>query len=104
MRIQIINDGNDLKAPLVPVHTMPTTTSGTAWQWVQPVMEDLNEEMGTDALSSKVRYVHLSVTKPLKEEFDAIVGADHDKVKEDDIEVAVALDGYLLLGRSEKST
>ncbi|KAI1011925.1 hypothetical protein LB503_004828 [Fusarium chuoi] len=104
MRIQMINDGNDPKAPLVPVHTMPTTTSGTAWQWVQPVMEDLNEEEGTYALSSKVRYVHLSVTNPLKEGFDVIVGADHEKAKEDDMEVAVALDGYLLLRQSEMNT
>ncbi|RKL51238.1 hypothetical protein BFJ72_g691 [Fusarium proliferatum] len=104
MRIQIINNGNDPKAPLVPVHTMPTTTSGTAWQWVQPVMEDLNERMGTDALSSEVRYVHLGVTNPLKEGFDAIVGADHEKAKEDGIEVAVALEGYLLLRQSEKNT
>lgn len=84
MRIKIINDGNDPKAPLVLVHTMPTTTSGTAWQWVQPVMEHLNEKMGTDTLSSGVKYVHLSVTNPLKEGLDAIVGADHEKAKEDE--------------------
>ncbi|CVK85141.1 uncharacterized protein FPRN_06954 [Fusarium proliferatum] len=104
MRIRIINDGNNPKAPLVPVHTMPTTTSGTAWQWVQPVMGDLNEEEGTDALSSGVKYVHLSVTNPLKEVFDAIVETDHEKAKEDGIEVAVALDGYLLLRQSEQNT
>jgi hypothetical protein len=55
-------------------------------------------------LSSEVRYVHLGVTNPLKEGFDAIVGADHEKAKEDGIEVAVALEGYLLLRQSEKNT
>ncbi|KAF4333887.1 hypothetical protein FBEOM_12281 [Fusarium beomiforme] len=101
MRIQVIDDDKDPKGALVPVHTMPTTTSGATWQWVQPVMEELQDEE-VDTLSAEVRYVHLGVTKPLREGFDATVGADNEKAKEDEMEVAVALDGYLLLRPSEK--
>ncbi|KAF5557001.1 hypothetical protein FNAPI_5578 [Fusarium napiforme] len=104
MRIQVISDGNDPKAPLVPVHTMPTTTSGAEWQWVQPVVDEAKGERDVDDLTSEVKYVHLGVTNPLREGFDATVGADNEKAKEDDIEVAVALDGYLLLRPSKKNS
>ncbi|EWG54188.1 hypothetical protein FVEG_17276 [Fusarium verticillioides 7600] len=103
VRIQVISDGTDPKAPLVPVHTMPTTTSGAEWQWVQPVVDETKGERDVDDLTSEVRYVHLGVTNPLREGFDATVGADNEKAKEDDIEVAVALDGYLLLRPSKNS-
>ncbi|KAL5593871.1 hypothetical protein FOBRF1_012973 [Fusarium oxysporum] len=103
MRIQVIDDGNDPKAPLVPVHTMPTTTSGATWKWVQPVMDEAEGERDVDAFTGEVRYVHLGVTNPLKEGFDATLGADSEKAREDDIEVAVALDGYLLLRPNKKN-
>ncbi|EMT67782.1 hypothetical protein FOC4_g10005891 [Fusarium odoratissimum] len=103
MRIQVIDDGNDAKAPLVPVHTMPTTTSGATWKWVQPVMDEAEGERDVDAFTGEVRYVHLGVTNPLKEGFDATLGADSEKAREDDIEVAVALDGYLLLRPNKKN-
>jgi hypothetical protein len=102
MRIQVIGDGKDTKGPLVPVHTMSTTTSGAEWQWVQPVMDETGRKENINALTGEVRYVHLGVTKPLKEGFDATVGADDEKAREDDIEVAVALDGYLLLRPNTK--
>ncbi|KAM0083817.1 hypothetical protein ACKRZS_004023 [Fusarium odoratissimum] len=103
MRIQVIDDGNDPKAPLVPVHTMPTTTSGATWKWVQPVMDEAEGERDVDAFTGEVIYVHLGVTNPLKEGFDATLGADSEKAREDDIEVAVALDGYLLLRPNKKN-
>ncbi|KAF5658339.1 hypothetical protein FCIRC_12931 [Fusarium circinatum] len=102
MRIQVVDDGNGPKGPLVPVHTMPTTTSGAEWQWVQPVMDEAEEEKNDDPLTSEVRYVHLGVTNPLKEGFDATVGADNEKAKEENFEVAVALVGYLLLRPNKK--
>ncbi|KAF5966120.1 hypothetical protein FBULB1_11822 [Fusarium bulbicola] len=102
MRIQVVNDGSVQNGALVPVHTMPTTTSGTSWQWVQPVMEDTHEEGDNAALKAEVRYVHLGVTNPLKDGFDATVGANNEKAKEENIEVVVALDGYLLLRPDKK--
>ncbi|KAF4443536.1 hypothetical protein FACUT_1273 [Fusarium acutatum] len=102
MRIQVVDDGSDPKGPLVPVHTMPTTTSGAEWQWVQPVLDGAEGGSNDDPLTCDVRYVHLGVTGPLKEGFDATVGVDDEKAKEENIEVAVALDGYLLLRPSKK--
>ncbi|TVY75397.1 hypothetical protein Focb16_v005292 [Fusarium oxysporum f. sp. cubense] len=104
MRIQVIDDGKDTKGPLVPVHTMSTTTSGAEWQWVQPVMDETGGRENIDALTGDVRYVHLGVTNPLKEGFDTTVGADDEKAREDDVEVAVALDGYLLLRPNKKKS
>ncbi|CAM1505073.1 Fc.00g107100.m01.CDS01 [Cosmosporella sp. VM-42] len=90
----------------VPVHTPSTTATGAEWQWVQPVvetpmssgqdeMEPGLESMAT--LSELVEYIHLEVMEPLKTGFDSVVAAEDVEAKGEEVEMAVALDGYLLL-------
>lgn len=97
--IQIV-DGKDeaLSRVRLPVHTPAATTAGAKWQWVQPVEDDLMAG-GGDAVEAypDVKYVHLDITEPLKEGFDSTVGVEGEKAAEDGLEMAVALEGYMLL-------
>jgi hypothetical protein len=60
---------------------------------------------GGDALEANpdVKYVHLDTTEPLKEGFDSMVGVEGEKVAEDGLEMAVALEGYMLLRQKKTS-
>ncbi|KAK7419841.1 hypothetical protein QQZ08_010675 [Neonectria magnoliae] len=100
MRIQV--EGKTATGMRVPVHTPSTAATGSKWQWVQPVVDlpmlsTVDKIEPNRGLGRKVKYVHLGVTAPLKEGFDSAVGAEDEKTKSEEMEVAVALDGYLLL-------
>ncbi|KAI1112090.1 hypothetical protein F5Y14DRAFT_442836 [Nemania sp. NC0429] len=74
---------------------------------VQPVMvneppyssidRSRNEERLQAALNAPVNYVRLGTMNPLRTGFDAAVGVDDETLKRQEAEIAVALEGYLLL-------
>ena len=109
MRIQVVeNNGNaaaSAAGPRVPVQTPPAVMMGAEWRWVQPVNEPLPEssEEGEQsaALDAPVTYVRLGTMDPLRTGFDAALGADDKISKSQEVEVAVALEGYLVLEKAK---
>lgn len=111
MRTQAIDNGGAgtalPSAPRVPVQTPPTANTEAEWKWVQPVMVNeplpssidgsLNEQYPQAALNAPVNYIRFGTTNPLRTGFDAAVGVDDEDSKSQEAEIAVALEGYLLL-------
>ncbi|KAF5720070.1 hypothetical protein FMUND_4354 [Fusarium mundagurra] len=70
----------------VPVFTAGQAGGGTEWKWVQPVGD-----------KTGVNYLELGVVPPVKQGFDCLAGTDTYTAKGKSIELATALDGYLIL-------
>lgn len=53
-------------------------------------------------VASSVKYVHLDTTEPLQVGFDSMVGVEGERANEDGLELAVELEGYMLLKQKKE--
>jgi hypothetical protein len=122
MRIQMVVDGTSPTrtpaAPRVPVQTPLAAGTGAEWKWVQPVMveeqpvpsggegsggRDGQGPAAAAALDASVHYVRLGTMDPLRTGFDAVAGANGNDVRGQKAEIAVALEGFLVLEKQSNA-